>query len=307
MVEKINQLYDIGKITLDQKNMLLQAMQEQNSDQHSEVHVATILGSIEKPIQIKLISEDLRISGEKTLEQINILKGIEAVDVNNAENAVIISTKKEGSESKFFGFGSTSQGSVVIQAPYKSPITAKTVSSDVTINDFQSDILIKSVSGDIDAKNILGDLSAITVSGDINLDHIKHCSELVSKSGDIALNDCHVTGQLKSYSGDISFKNSTIDTAEIAVFSGDISLQPVDIDGDLYIKSFSGDIKLLIPASVRDKIKHIQFSVSSGDIIFEDQEEKVQLKDKEVLFDKGTVKIHLKSTSGTIKVILKKE
>ena len=87
MMEKINQLFDSGKITLDQKTMLLHAIQEQHSENQDELHVATILGSNEKPIHIKLISEDLRISGDKTLEQINILKGIEAVDVNNAENA----------------------------------------------------------------------------------------------------------------------------------------------------------------------------------------------------------------------------
>ena len=99
-------------------------------------------------------------------------------------------------------------------------------------------------------------------------------------------------------------KKVSIENAELAVFSGDISLSPSQLKGSLDIKTFSGDIKIHIPADLRDELDSISFSSQSGEMHLEDQQDKLTITNNLIRFGTGKVKINLKTTSGDAKIVV---
>lgn len=303
MESKLEQLYEAGKITKDQKQVLIKAMREEVHQAIDTLKVATIMACKDKELNIKLISEDLKLSGDDTLEQINILRGINRVNINKTNDTVLIASKKDWANK---GFSSDEKDELVsIQMPTSCPLQIKTVSGDITLSNTSGRIQVKSVSGDIHAEKLSNEsISMVTVSGDLKLKNVSHCKELISKSGDIRIEGGSVSGNVKTYSGDISMKKLAIEDAEIAVFSGDIGILPSQLKGNLEIKTFSGDIKIHIPADLRQELDCITFSSQSGEMQFDDQQEKITCTNNLIRFGTGKVKINIKTTSGDAKIVV---
>jgi DUF4097 and DUF4098 domain-containing protein YvlB len=302
MESKINQLYEAGKITKDQKQVLIKAMREEVNQAKDTLRVGTIMSCKDKELNIKLIDEDLKLSGDDTLEQVNILRGINGLTINKSQDSVLIASKKDWANKAFSS--SEKEELVSIQIPSYCPMQIKTVSGDISLSNTSGMVQVKSVSGDIHAENLTNHISMITVSGDLKLKNVSKCKELISKSGDIRMEGGSISGNVKTYSGDISLKKVSVENTELAVFSGDISISPSQIKGFLDIKSFSGDIKIHIPASLRSELDSISFSSQSGEIQFEDQQGKIAPSDKLIRFSLGNVKINLKTTSGDAKIVV---
>ncbi len=305
MLAKIADLFESGKITEDQKKMLITALHAQDNPDEEKLCVGSVLccKGEEKEINIKLISEDLKINGEAIANQVNILQGVQEVSVSKSGDSVLIQPKKNNDHKGFFS--SSSNETIIIQTPCHSRLNAKTVSGDIDIDHIHNAVLVKSVSGEVNIQNIDGNLTVITASGNISALKAANASELISKSGDITVRDSVVSGILKSYSGDIDLKNTTITDVEIAAFSGDIDIDPIAIHGNIFIKSFSGDIKLSISKKCAKELKYIQFASQSGTLHYPNFNSKDFQETHKITFnEKGSTIINIKTTSGNAKIIL---
>jgi DUF4097 and DUF4098 domain-containing protein YvlB len=303
MESKINQLYEAGKITKDQKQVLIKAMREEVNQAKDTLRVGTIMSCKDKELSIKLIDEDLKLSGDESLEQINILRGINGLTINKNQDSVLIASKKDWANKAFSS--SEKEELVSIQIPTFCPLLIKTVSGDIALSNTSGMVQVKSVSGDIHAEKLSNNtISMITVSGDLKLKNVATCKELISKSGDIRIEGGSISGNVKTYSGNISLKKVSVENTELAVFSGDISISPSEIKGFLDIKAFSGDIKIHIPANLRSELDSISFSSQSGEIQFEDLQGKITPSKNIIHFALGKVKINLKTTSGDAKIVV---
>ncbi len=306
MMEKIEQLIQQGKITPEQKQVLVKALEEKMDTGKDNCNVGMILccEGEDQEIKIKLINEDLKITGDKIENQINVLQGIERISVDKSEHHVAIQTKKERSSWGVF-VSKASEELIILQSPSYSNLSTKTVSGDVEAKNIDGDVTLKSVSGDLQVEDINGELVIMSVSGDIDINNAEKIKEVVSKSGDIKINNSHIKGTIKTYSGEIDLKNASIEDSDLAVFSGDIALCPHQLKGEISIKTFSGDITLNLPSDLKNDLKYIRFCSQSGNLYCSDSSGKEIEGCQHIDYNpKGSSAIKIKTTSGNVKIKL---
>lgn len=150
-------------------------------------------------------------------------------------------------------------------------------------------ITIESISGSVKVTDIKGDLTASTVSGDVRVSGAGRVGSVKSISGSVEVSGADVDGPLEStsVSGDVILRRVKARRIEAGSVSGDIKLEEVQCDrleahstsgnvsysgslarnGRYELKSFSGEIRLWIPAGTGFEIDANSFS---GDVRSED-------------------------------------
>ncbi len=261
IIDKLDALEEAGKITHEQRVQLEKeyfnsqpaSKQESPPEEESDFDPSTKeFESNEEDCQTsfpvlpdtmmicKCIDEDIEIVGDQNLEQIEIRKGRDLVDVRTSETNVSIKSKKNLSPGSIF----TGRRKRLIQilVPTNIAVTLKTVSGDLRLHNLSQNILAKSVSGDIQGSELNGLSEFETISGDIELDAVQKIEKAITKSGDIEITNSTIQGHLKCFSGDIQLENTHVLDSELGTFSGDISLKDVTPEKTVYLKTFSGDL-----------------------------------------------------------------
>ena len=318
MMQKVEEMFLSGKITLEQKELLLKALEHKDQQDSDNIKITTVLDTDKKELQVKLLNEDLIVQGDREATQVGIINGSELVEVIKSENKILIQSKKENLS--FIGNiiksheiitkkngvliqPRSSDDKVVIVMPASMISSLKTVSGDIELSNVQSEISIKSVSGDIEVKNQIGAANLSTISGDINIDNHKGQVEIVSKSGDINIEDCEIKGLIKTYSGDICIDDGFIQDLEMAVFSGDIEIRNAKADGEIQCKTFSGDIS----AKLQAQSAFVNGVTASGELFFRDANHtEHDITNKEIGDSSESLRIRIRTTSGDGNIQLEK-
>jgi DUF4097 and DUF4098 domain-containing protein YvlB len=217
---------------------------KENVDENSINQNTISLSDSSKIISINLVSGDLTIEGDPSLSNIQILDGLEEVDVREDKEYINIVSKKDLPSS--FKFFNKKVRPIVIKVPHNIAIKSKTVSGDIEAISLNQDTSLKSVSGDINITSSNGSIKLDTISGDIRIKNSKEIQKAISKSGDLEILSSKISGTVKSYSGDISIKTSSISDSNASSFSGDIEIQSTKAIEELLLKTTSGDINIKI-------------------------------------------------------------
>jgi DUF4097 and DUF4098 domain-containing protein YvlB len=319
MLEKLEELFLTGKITKEQKELLVQALEQKNNEDTESLDITTVLGLENKELQVKLLDEDVRMKGDNSVTQVTIIKGAELVEVIKSENKIIIQSKKENmsligkiiksheiikQKNGVLIQSRTMDDEVVISLPVNMISSVKTVSGDINIQNISSEISIKSVSGDIEMENQHGSASLSSISGDIEIDQVSGNTEITSKSGDIQVNRSDIQGVIKTYSGDIMINKSKIENIDISVFSGDININNTLGNNLIQCKSFSGDIQI----SLNNSSGYVKGSSTSGEIeLITADKNHINLYSQEYGETNDPLKILIKTTSGDGEISFTKE
>lgn len=227
----------------------------------------------EMSIQVELTNEDIYI---KPTEYKNVLVNIENADdlkdyiVEFSDQTLSITRKKQN---KMFSFFSTKAKNTKIYIGIPAEVLIKSLISKQTNGDVvlkklnTKHISLNLVNGDIDIKEVVAEgLKFHIVNGDIELQKIKTSTLYSSQvSGDLEIKNSLIDGNLevKTVSGDIELEEVTCDMFEADSVSG-------DIDGKEFypkmirFKSLSGDLN--IKNKEKKEIKIIKKSTLSGDI-----------------------------------------
>jgi hypothetical protein len=299
MMDKLEELFQSGKITKEQKELLVKALEQKNSQESQNLEITTVLGIEKKELQIKLLDEDIEVQGDNTATQVAIIKGSELVEVVKTENKILIQSKKENANflGNFLKISESKKINVII--PESMQTSVKTVSGDIEVENLQSEIAIKSVSGDISLISHLGTIMINNISGDIEVKKVIGQADITSKSGDIQINRSDIKGSVKTYSGDIQIDKSALENVEVSVFSGDITIADSTGNQQLQCKTFSGDVQI----SLTNATGYVKGFSASGEIeLITADNSHIDLSSQDYGDSNDPLQILIKTTSGDGKI-----
>lgn len=162
----------------------------------------------------------------------------DSVDFTVERHGKVINIRDEVEHGFFHGALVGHGTSITVMVPRANGVKASLVSVDADVQGISGPVRIETVSGDIKASNLNGDMQLGTVNGDIN-----------AQAGSTRI-------KLKTVSGDIHFDNTKpIDQAEVSTVSGDVNLDSaIGDDGELTMKSVSGDLNLKLQGQINGRI-----------------------------------------------------
>lgn len=128
-------------------------------------------------------------------------------------------------------------------------VEVKTISGDLDVAGLTGGARLKSISGEVKIVDLRGGLTVKTVSGDTDLRKVSGDVEIKSVSGEVDLIDVEAPLlEVKTVSGDIDQRGSLV-KVRVTSHSGEVRLQgDLEAGADLRVKSFSGDLSLVLPA-----------------------------------------------------------
>ena len=170
----------------------------------------------------------------------------------------------------------------------KGNIQSKSASGDVKVEDLNGDLEVELASGDVRVENLNGNLDAKTASGDMKVNNSKGTLKLKCASGDIQTSGIELTGDsfFKSVSGDVSIRVGA------------------EVKFDMDIDTVSGDI--VLDYNGKPVKGYFIFKGKKGDIDseipFENDHESKYSPFVKKYFKKGgdSPKISLSTVSGNI-------
>ena len=319
MIVKIEEMVASGKITMEQKETLLKALEEINQNDVITKNELTTSDKDSHELNVQLVDEDIELIGNNESTEVEIIKGAELVDVTKSENSILIQTKKENTgiikqlfksheilrqKNGIIIHHKSNEDEVIIHLPKNMKSRIKTVSGDIQIQNLLGEITVKSVSGDITLKSHNNKASLHSISGDIQIQEMRGTLECTSKSGDITIKLADIKGEVKTYSGDIQFNSSTLANMEISVFSGDIAMEQTSCGQLIQCKTFSGDMDLELTNSKG----FVKGATTSGEMeLINSERAIIDLANHEYGDPGCSLQIQLKTLSGDAKISFTKE
>jgi len=297
LLEKLTRLEESGKITADQKKLLLEAIEGEAYHEGDTIEIGLILNTEERDLIANFLSEDIEITGTSD-SQVSIIKGNQFVQVEKTDKSIKIQTKKD----ELGHFFHSHQGDLIkINIPSNMPVKIKTVSGDIVIKNLSGTIESKSVSGDIELKTCSGNITVNSISGDIDVDKLKGTCSLISKSGDVELQDSEVAGTIKSYSGDLLVDDSILTELDASSFSGDLKFRETELRGKIQLKTFSGDLDI----ELRNKEGNFSGISGTGELTIIDQKgQSHPLRYEPLQIGQNGPEVLIKTSSGDAKIYL---
>ncbi|MCE5223752.1 DUF4097 domain-containing protein [bacterium] len=299
MEAKLSKLVDSDKITLEQKQLLMEAMEGESYKEGDSVEIGLILNTEERDLVIQFIDENVEIIGTNDT-QVSITKGNQYVQVEKTTKSVKIQSKK-GEMSHFF-HSHHNNDSIKINVPMNMPLRIKTVSGDIVLKNMKNTLEVKSVSGDIRINDCNSNTEANSMSGDIEVTALHGICTIISKSGDIEIQDSIVSGTIKSYSGDLSIQDSALSDLDSSSFSGDIHIHDTELKGNIHCKTFSGDVNALL---LNDAGEFSGSTTSGEHTLTDSQGNTYTLSSNAVKLGQSSLKLFIKSISGDATIQLK--
>lgn len=157
-------------------------------------------------------------------------------------------------------------------------VEAHTVSGDLSVSDVKGRATLETVSGELTGTGIGGNTRANSVSGDVTLRTVTGDIDAETVSGDIELTDARSSSvHVNSTSGDAHYQG-TIDPKgryDFHSYSGDVRLAiPASTSAQLSVETFSGDLDsdfpmTLLPGAQRSSghPKRMEFRIGNGGAI----------------------------------------
>lgn len=263
-----------------------EVVKDLSSDYFAYEQKLTLEGAAIESLTLGTVFEDIRLIYEERSDIEIKYFGVFSSQNENKEPSLILVDKGEATFivnwKKLVG---RSNGKMVVRLP-------KTFDKDLTVD---------AVSADVDADSLLADgLQVSLVSGDVEVSKMDVTSAVFnSVSGDIDIQDLR-TDQIifESTSGDIHVYSGDCGAIEVGTISGDMNFDLGDQEGDISLKSTSGDVVLDMTAN-----SWLDITTLSGDISIENQSKTIENEDKKKIKENlgsGTYQLKIKTTSGDI-------
>ena len=299
--DQLKRLLDEGKISDEEKRKLEEAIEEDNGD---EISVFPTDG---KRIELNLsgfVSTDIKITGEKDLDEVKIIEGKEFIEIEKKENTFMVRPKYKDKRTVYIlgihiGNALLSSRPISIVIPSESDVTLHTVSGDLSLEHLAGNITTKTVDGDIRINDVTGDIKLESISGDVKGSDLSGAITVSLKSGDIIVDKGKLNGALKTYSGDVLLQDVSLEGIELVSFSGDVRIVNANLSGNLSLKTISGDCVL----KTKNLDAKITAKTRSGDVIFKDKDGNVKnIRNSKFLSGEGKYDIVLKTVSGDVRI-----
>jgi len=216
LIRKVEELFLQGKITNEEKEKLLKAIELEK-----ELKV--------REVEIRLRTEDIEIIGKEHLNEIVFEKGY--LNITKEKDKVVLEEP--------IGY---SGGSIRLDIPYKSQVRLKSISSDIKIFDIVGFVEVQSVSSDVSLKNISNTIILSLVSGDVDLEKTFGKVNVTTKTGDIRIRDSKISAFLKTYSGDIVGLNTQFENSRFNTFNGDVVFEACSFISENFLNTHFGDV-----------------------------------------------------------------
>jgi len=201
-------------------------------------------------VEVHNISGDIVVSGwdEASVHVTGeISEAAERLDVRRDGDRVIIEVVYPNDWRGDGNFGGDTD--LRISLPRGSSLLVETVSADVTVNDVEGEQDLTSVSGDVITETFAAEARLQSVSGDVlvNGQNAAARTSASAVSGDVEMNRISGEISVESVSGDVEIIGGTIERAELASVSGDVSLRgELAANARVRADSTSGDVELLL-------------------------------------------------------------
>ncbi len=299
--DQLKRLLAKGKISDEEKRKLEEAIEEDSGD---EISVFPTDG---KRIELNLsefVSTDIKIVGEKDLNEVKIIEGKEFMEIEKKENTFMVRPKYKDKRTVYIlgihiGNALLSSRPISIVIPSESDVTLHTVSGDLYLEHISGNITAKTVDGDIRINDVTGDIKLESISGDVNGSNLFGAITASLKSGDIVIDKGKLNGALKTYSGDVLLQDVSLEGIELTSFSGDVGIVDASLNGNLFLKTISGDCVL----KAKNLDAKIVAKTKTGDVIFKDKEGNIKnIQNSEFLSGEGKYDIVLKTISGDVRI-----
>lgn len=201
-------------------------------------------------------------------------------------------------------------------------ITLKAASGDIEMSACSGKVEVSTASGDIDIEEFTGEaLNAATINGDIEAEGVSAQATFSSVSGDIqakkisggALKATSVSGNIEledfeapavevlAQSGDVEMENGRSPEVRSNTVSGDVQAQLSPREGNIAIRSTSGDVDLTLG---KDTDAQVECETMSGDIDVDLPIQKTFASERKYqgILGNGRGRIRVSTTSGDISI-----
>jgi DUF4097 and DUF4098 domain-containing protein YvlB len=217
--------------------------------------------SAEGLVSVRVASGELEISGWDRNEvsvRGTISGTADALDLTTGSGRVSIEVKPPKRTK-----GPGGSADLEIRIPRGSRLEVSVMSADVDLRDHAGTAQLVTLSGDIDIRGATREVEVETASGDVDVEAPVASAEVQSVSGDVDLSGVKGRVSVSAVSGDVNITGE-LARAEINTTSGDIRFEgALHTGATVQINAMSGNVDLLLPASVSAEFK---LSTFSGDI-----------------------------------------
>lgn len=218
-------------------------------------------------------------------------------------------TVKGPEHTGWFNWNSDSQmGPTVldVQVPAAVALDIDVISADADVHGLAGgDITINSVSGDVRVDAHSPHLDVETVSGQVVLSGAMKQVELQTVSGDIVAPQVGDHGDFQTVSGDIKVRGGPYAELDLNTVSGDMELTGgLAADGAISVESVSGDVHLMLPATLSAQLEASSFS-GSMHTDFGTVTEKAHGPGSSIdsTIGQGNGHIHIETFSGDVRIV----
>lgn len=136
-----------------------------------------------------------------------------------------------------------SSGDVFISDLNTDESKIEATSGDITLKRIKANVEVESSSGDISIDELVGSLDMESTSGDQRLFDVKGSIDTRASSGDITISNFDGEVELEATSGDVSLRGG-VGSLKVRTTSGDIEGTSIELSGNAYFKSSSGDVEI---------------------------------------------------------------
>jgi len=177
-----------------------------------------------------------------------------------------------------------------------------TANGDLTIASFTGeDLSAATINGDIEAEDVAAQVALSSVSGDIRAKEISNgVLKVSSVSGSISLEEFHNQAvEVQSQSGDVEILGGPSPEVKTSTVSGDIQAELASREGNIAIRSTSGDVDLALG---KDTDAQVECETMSGDIDVGLPVQKTFVSERKFqgVLGSGKGRIRVSTTSGDI-------
>ncbi len=299
--DQLERLLNEGKISEEEKKKLEEAINRKDESIKS-------FPTKGKRFTVNLshfVRTDIEIVGKEDTNELTVEEGAKFVEIEQSIDTFQIRPKLTyiGKRISILGIH-IGDGLFLAQAlrivlPVESDVRVNDVSGDLTIENLKGNISVKTVDGDIHLSNLQDKAKIESISGDLFGRKIDGKIYVSLKSGDIRIAESSIEGFIKTYSGDAKLHDVSLNGIELTAFSGDITMDGVILNGDLFAKTFSGDFIL----RAEDIDAKIITNTKSGNAVFKNGKGNTQyIHNNELVVGRGKYKISLKTLSGDIRI-----
>ncbi|MCP4606472.1 MAG: DUF4097 domain-containing protein [Proteobacteria bacterium] len=205
---------------------------------HAKPSERTISAKDVSSVQVKSLKA-VKVTGWDN-DQIKVEWDKGSVDIDAKAGAVQIKNHIDGADT------------ISVSMPKNIKLTVKTVNGSITVKDLQSRLRASSVNGYVDVSNCTKGAAIDTVDGEMKVSRVSGELSLRTVSGSLTTSKIKADRlDVKTVSGDIKLRSISANHLKLTSHSGDIDyLGGLSKEGELIVKSFSGDLKIAIPESV---------------------------------------------------------